>query len=162
MSLNFKISGLDPALPHFQNKPNEERLSKDDAKTVEVIHTNVGDCGMDESIGHLDFYPNGGSKQPGCWTNRCAHTRAVQLYAESINSKSGFYGRKCTDYESLKRGECYGSPTKMGGMKMQGARNYSSNLGGIFYLKTNSESPFAVNSEFYYYAAFDSLRNSTK
>ncbi len=51
------------------------RLDASDAKLVDVLHTSsgsnvfdplVGRYGMDESIGHLDFYANGGRMQPGC------------------------------------------------------------------------------------------------
>lgn len=37
-----------------------------DANYVDVMHTNAGQNGLNKSIGHMDYYPNGGSKQPGC------------------------------------------------------------------------------------------------
>lgn len=66
-----RISGLDPAGPLFQGKHEAVRLDQNDAKFVDVIHTNtevalgVG-FGSSESSGHLDFYVNGGQEQPGC------------------------------------------------------------------------------------------------
>ena len=51
-------------------------LTPDSASLVDVIHTNgalepcvVCDtprCGALPPLGHLDFYPSGGSVQPGC------------------------------------------------------------------------------------------------
>ena len=37
-----------------------------DADFVDVIHTDLKGLGIDQPIGHLDFYPNGGDVQPGC------------------------------------------------------------------------------------------------
>ncbi|CAH1271918.1 PNLIP [Branchiostoma lanceolatum] len=66
-----RITGLDPAYPFFENKPPEVRLDTTDAIFVDVIHTDADadhklGFGMDQAIGHLDFYPNGGQEQPGC------------------------------------------------------------------------------------------------
>ena len=42
---------------------------------VDVIHTDVRTGTLDSSLGlqrpcgHVDFYPNGGNKQPGCKTS---------------------------------------------------------------------------------------------
>ncbi|RXG54816.1 Pancreatic triacylglycerol lipase [Armadillidium vulgare] len=69
-----KISGLDPAGPYFRELNSSKRLDKTDAFYVDVIHTNACndslywmDCfGLNENIGHSDFYPNGGEHQPAC------------------------------------------------------------------------------------------------
>lgn len=43
------------------------RLSKDDAQFVDIIHTDAKKYGIFASIGHIDFFPNGGQRlQPGC------------------------------------------------------------------------------------------------
>ena len=78
------IFGLDPAGVLFSvNTPNE-RLASNDARYVEVIHTNGGafGSGIGAPIGVSDFFPNGGSIQPGCLTNPCHHGRAVEFYSE--------------------------------------------------------------------------------
>ncbi len=51
--------GLDPAGLLFRGdkKPATEKLDTDDADFVEVIHTNMGQLGLDGKIGHADFYP---------------------------------------------------------------------------------------------------------
>lgn len=42
------------------------RLSEEDAEFVDVVHTDAGHYGFIKPIGHADFYPNGGTAQPGC------------------------------------------------------------------------------------------------
>lgn len=59
--------GLDPAEPTFERAGPEQRLDPTDANFVDVIHTCGGTLGMLSSLGHVDFYPNGGMAfQPGC------------------------------------------------------------------------------------------------
>nr|CAI5865322.1 unnamed protein product [Callosobruchus analis] len=59
-------SGLDPAWPLFPMSDTEGRLDFSDAKYVQVIHTCASRLGFPVSIGHSDYYPNGGGVQPGC------------------------------------------------------------------------------------------------
>ncbi|XP_003783964.1 lipase member I isoform X4 [Otolemur garnettii] len=61
-----RITGLDPAGPRFTGKPSYSRLDYTDAKFVDVIHSDADGLGIKEPLGHIDFYPNGGKKQPGC------------------------------------------------------------------------------------------------
>lgn len=63
----FNLIGLDPACPGFMIIPlQREHLSKDDGEFVDVIHTAGGIFGCMDSLGHVDFYPNGGiAPQPG-------------------------------------------------------------------------------------------------
>lgn len=62
---------MDPAAPGFSVNDTETRLDTTDADFVDIIHTNSGTLlqggeSMIEPIGHADFYPNGGQRQPGC------------------------------------------------------------------------------------------------
>ena len=61
---------MDPAGPLFASVDVRARLNKEDAKFVDVIHTNGGETlivlGIGQKSGHVDFYPNGGSVQTGC------------------------------------------------------------------------------------------------
>lgn len=65
-----RITATDPAGPLFDSPvlvPAANRLDKNDAEFVDVIHTDAGDYGMQHSIGQIDFYANGGKRfQPGC------------------------------------------------------------------------------------------------
>lgn len=114
------IIGLDPANPLFaMNKP-KERIAIGDARSVEIIHTAAGTLGFSAPLGDASFYPNGGRSQPGCgldMTNACSHKRSAELYAESINTSTGFYSLNCESYEKLKRGKCneVGDVLRMGG-----------------------------------------------
>jgi pancreatic triacylglycerol lipase len=68
-----RITGMDPASPYFANTEELVRLDPSDAKFVDVVHSDAsmfveGGFGIKQSIGHIDFYPNGGDNQPKCAT----------------------------------------------------------------------------------------------
>jgi len=137
-----RISGLDPAEPLFQGMPPEVRLDPGDAKFVDVIHTDSkefykGGLGMEQPVGHVDFYPNGGKAQPGCSfldfpylpsingnveditlppadsvarnLFACGHNRVIDLYIDSIlhTDKCPMVGHQCQDYTTFTNGDCY-------------------------------------------------------
>jgi len=135
-----RISGLDPAEPLFQGMPHFVRLDPTDALFVDVIHTDAksiiyGGYGLEQPIGHVDFYPNGGKVQPGCSLLElpslstitveditlpsadtvgrhlvaCGHNRAVHLYTDSIRNMKDcpMVGHKCSTYELFQTGICY-------------------------------------------------------
>ncbi|XP_018335039.1 pancreatic triacylglycerol lipase-like [Agrilus planipennis] len=96
-----RISGLDPAAPGFEygNRTNERnaRLDNEDAKFVDIIHTNGRILGMLNPIGHVDFYPNGGVTQPGCnsyfsFLDYCSHVRACEFWTASIVHPDAYTG----------------------------------------------------------------------
>uniref|UniRef100_A0A7N8XEP0 Triacylglycerol lipase n=1 Tax=Mastacembelus armatus TaxID=205130 RepID=A0A7N8XEP0_9TELE len=126
-----RITGLDPAEPYFQDTDALVQLDTSDATFVDVIHTdgrafnsNLG-LGMLQSVGHIDFYPNGGVLMPGCSANTgrptdldaiwegtkkfdaCNHVRAYQYYSESITNPQGFVGYPCHDQDSFAAGKCF-------------------------------------------------------
>ncbi|KAK9507690.1 hypothetical protein O3M35_007491 [Rhynocoris fuscipes] len=69
-----RITALDPAQPGFEGSSEEVRLNKEDAQYVDVIHTDAKPFlpfigfGMIHPVGDVDFYMNGGSHQPGCYS----------------------------------------------------------------------------------------------
>lgn len=134
------IVGLDPALPLFSLAGVGSRISSEDAKQVEIIHTNAGNLGYLIPIGKADFYPNGGKKQLGCAVDlagACSHSRSYEFFAESILSDVGFYGMNCKNYSSYEQGTCAGDVVLMGGAKIDLPNT------GTYYLDTASDYPYA-------------------
>ena len=113
-----RITGLDPAQPCFRDVNLTMKLHKSDASFVDVIHTNgkllsqMG-LGLPEPIGltictyivicssgmtlktnkrftlgHVDFYPNGGRSQPGCnssfFEHLPIHLQGMYRYSNNI------------------------------------------------------------------------------
>ena len=71
------IIAVDPAGPLFDDNSATTRLGKNDAKAVQVFHTNsrgLFALGFDPQCGDVDFYFNGAMNQPGCdGDGGCAH-----------------------------------------------------------------------------------------
>ncbi|KAK7069512.1 hypothetical protein SK128_016319 [Halocaridina rubra] len=136
-----RITGLDPAEPFFQYMPPSVRLDPTDAKFVDVIHTDVDSIifiaqavglGLWQPVGHIDFYPNDGRKQPGCNSFyhipitaltdgldlfegldaaqkelvACNHNRAAKLFTDSIRSQCPYMAFQCDSYKQYLDGEC--------------------------------------------------------
>ncbi|KDR08050.1 pancreatic lipase-related protein 2-like [Zootermopsis nevadensis] len=128
-----RITGLDPAEPHFSKTDPIVRLDPTDADFVDVIHTDAGPflsggLGILQPIGHVDFYPNGGTEQPGCHEGvishirkgsrnfyrgirnmiSCNHIRSYQYFTESINpGPCYFMGTDCGSWEEFQNGSCF-------------------------------------------------------
>lgn len=167
----YRITGLDPAAPYFQNTGPIVYLDRTDAHFVDVIHTDTGDgldfaFGMHTAIGHVDFYPNGGKFQPGCpktkiigsivggimgLLNRdknlarekflCSHRRAESLFIESVNSKCPFYSYACTEAEDLKNGQCLHDAGETGRMGFHADKAFGR---GVHMSETFDTSPYCT------------------
>jgi len=136
------LVALDPAGPLFEESiiPGDH-LRSDDADYVEVVHTSGASLGYLKPLGDRDFYVNGGRSQNGCLVvdTGCSHTRAVALFIESINSKTPFLATKCASFDSMSKDGCEFLDEKV---KMF---NQPLEFGtGVFYVETNSKSPFAM------------------
>lgn len=175
-----RISGLDPAGPFFYRMPPAVRLDPSDAKFVDVIHSDASmpymlleGFGVNEMVGHLDFYPNNGNNQPGCQKynfrkfvdkgglidgvrrfSSCDHIRSLDFYMESITNDMGCLpvAVACPSWEDFETGRCSkcgsrGSDCAVMGYysdKMRtGHRNQR--MGKKLYLKTNDEQPFCLH-----------------
>ncbi|XP_046424449.1 pancreatic lipase-related protein 3-like isoform X1 [Neodiprion fabricii] len=136
-----RIVGLEPAGPLFYTVL--ERLKPSDAEFVEVIHTDAGVLGMDLEVGHVDFYPNGGtSSQPGCLiAYTCSHVRSCLFYAESVRNEDAFIGRACDSNSKFKIGSC-----NFNGLSVMGYATPTTTR-GKFYLQTNFASPYGLGVE---------------
>lgn len=85
---------------------------------------------------------NGGINQPGCWEKRnpfgCNHHRSAAYFAESVNSKIGFWGWPCSGLFAYLLGLCPPRfPAVLAGDPVD--QNYK----GFYLVKTKSETPFA-------------------
>ncbi|KAA0712172.1 Lipoprotein lipase [Triplophysa tibetana] len=121
---------LDPAGPDFEGVHAHRRLSPDDAHFVDVLHTftrrSLGlSIGIQQPVGHVDIYPNGGSFQPGCNLRgalekianfgilainealKCEHERSVHLFIDSLlNEEEAGKAYRCGSNEMFERGMC--------------------------------------------------------
>jgi len=138
------IVGLDPAGPRFSVRDPSGRIDAGDARYVECHHTNgptiwlVG-AGIGAPICDADFFPNGGSSQPGCLTNTCSHGRAVDFYVESI-AQNRFHALQCDTRDNISSRRCSRPPGAwMGGDDL----NFQKYHEGSFYLETNRNRPHA-------------------
>ncbi|KAH6942412.1 hypothetical protein HPB50_004651 [Hyalomma asiaticum] len=148
-----RITALDPAGPLFQG--TNVSVSRGDADFVDVIHTNMGrldelQFGLAASVGDVDFFPNGGSLQPGCRDIACSHRRAHDLMIESItNPRCTFVSRPVSG-----KGSPIGAamisdsqPLHRSGVTGRGAMGYDSVTAkgrGIQYIRTRSTPPFCI------------------
>uniref|UniRef100_T1JRK6 Lipase domain-containing protein n=1 Tax=Tetranychus urticae TaxID=32264 RepID=T1JRK6_TETUR len=164
-----RITGLDPAKPYFVGMPNEVRLDAGDALFVDVIHTNSPQInqpfgiGLREAIGHLDFYPNGGNMQPGCFKEEvgafsksieygiqklaiCNHERSIQMLASAIDvSNCEMIGYKCASFLDFKQGSCYLCGPDGQNCEIINNPRPGHQQNQKYFLLTNSEPPFCVH-----------------
>ncbi|CAD0199927.1 unnamed protein product [Chrysodeixis includens] len=110
-----RITGLDPSGNGWTGL-NSGRLTVTDARYVEVIHTDGGGIfsnGIGIPLGNIDFFANGGSSQPGCFSHSCCHERAFELFAASmINPR--LVGYPCSSTSQLNLNRCNGLPVRLG------------------------------------------------
>ena len=62
----FRITGLDPAGPNFFPPVYEKPLSPSDGRFVDTIQSDNFFIGTSVPLGHVSFFPNNGTVQPGC------------------------------------------------------------------------------------------------
>lgn len=168
------ITGLDPAGPNFWSASPEQKLWRTDAQFVDVIHTNAeplipeAGYGLNQTLGHLDFWPNGGGNQPGCdhsvvqnvIFHNCDHQRSVWLYLDTIRQDPPpSQGVHCESYGRFVSGQCVDCDGRLGGSSsgcaqmgyyatewrdrmIEEGRFNGSDHGGRFFLTTASETPF--------------------
>ncbi|MCI4387050.1 hypothetical protein PGIGA_G00069610 [Pangasianodon gigas] len=81
---------------------------------VDALHTDMDAFGYRDSLGHIDYYANGGSDQPGCPKTifsgskyfKCDHQRSVFLYLDSMNQSRQITAYPCSDYSDFLDGKC--------------------------------------------------------
>lgn len=125
--------------PYFQRKPSHQRLNRFQAGFMDVIHSDfhpIFSLGLTIPYGDIDFFPNSGTPQPGCWQDKlykpmkeltdsngdgpltslfqfpryllfCSHYRSHEWFFESIwNQQCQFIGVLCPNYQMFINGEC--------------------------------------------------------
>uniref|UniRef100_UPI00398F7BF3 endothelial lipase-like n=1 Tax=Pristiophorus japonicus TaxID=55135 RepID=UPI00398F7BF3 len=160
-----RITGLDPAGPMFEGATSEKRLSPNDADFVDVLHTfahgTLGvSIGIEQPIGHIDVYPNGGSFQPGCGLHDvinaiaygnignvvyCEHERSVHLFVDSIlnqDKQSRMY--RCPDTKTFEKGMCLSCRRNRCNNLGYNVKKIRSKRSNRMYLKTRADMPFKV------------------
>lgn len=124
-----RIFALDPAaplIPPLKLNANQ-RLTKNDAERVVVIHTSL--LGSQAVLGHVDFYPNGGTSQGECGKQYISNHLASALYFFcSINDICFNVGYQCENYNKFKAGQCYSNPNALMGYHV------SDSAEGVYYL----------------------------
>ncbi|XP_022917550.2 pancreatic lipase-related protein 2-like isoform X1 [Onthophagus taurus] len=166
-----KITGLDPTGARFENMPPVVRLDVDDAKFVEVLHTdayNSRSQGTMQPLGRVDYYLNNAGHQPGCndtWQlpkftevtrdvlqegkilPACSHKRAYKYYiSAAINKECPFIGIPCESYEKFMNGSC--TDCRKSQCLIMRYDSFSSDVpkNTKVFLNTNSEPPFCMHT----------------
>lgn len=160
-----RITGLDPAEPHFSNTSTMVRLDPTDAAFVTAIHTDCnpfisGGLGITQPVAHIDFYLNGGRNQPGCNEGvlnsitlergsffrgikrflGCNHIRSYEYFIESINTQCPFLAVPCSSWDKFQEGGCFDCVNQYCPRFVLDAQpgNYHASV----YLMTGSTKPF--------------------
>ena len=151
LSYNFgskigRVTGLDPAGPRYEDYSGF--LTKNDAIFVDIIHTNGGSLlstkfGLAAAVGHVDFYPNGGSKQPGCTSSlkdlTCSHNKAHRYFEASLSSNCTFEARHCDSYDEYSK---HKDPKCTPAAGYMGYYAFRTQARGKYYLETTREFPY--------------------
>jgi len=167
-----RVTGLDPAKPWFDLSDESNRISKEDATLVDIIHTNSGflldgRLSILEPLGDVDYYPNGGQHQPGCtdacfgifcleidlwdfFNGACSHARAWEYYHESIvvsTEAENFISKGCASWDEYEGQNCIEENLiPMGeSLTLDDIGKEKVRYEG-FYLETNEEAPFSRSS----------------
>ncbi|XP_007425898.1 lipoprotein lipase [Python bivittatus] len=163
-----RITGLDPAGPHFEYADASRRLSPDDAVFVDVLHTYIRgspdrSIGIQKPVGHVDIYPNGGGFQPGCniaealrliaekgFHNadqllKCSHERSIHLFIDSLlYEEKPIMAYRCNSRETFERGLCLSCRKNRCNNLGYKVKRVRSKRNSKMYLKTRAYAPYKV------------------
>uniref|UniRef100_A0A0K8T9W1 Lipase domain-containing protein n=1 Tax=Lygus hesperus TaxID=30085 RepID=A0A0K8T9W1_LYGHE len=140
-----RVTGLDPCYPVYEYNTAGYRLDSGDAKFTDCIFTTYGIWGLGIPVCQANFFPNGvGTSQPGCYRediimgSSCGHSRVVEYFIESIKPQSAFDVHICEGVPKVE------SPPRCWPTTRTLMGEYANpEASGMFYLKTNAESPYS-------------------
>ncbi|CAG7674146.1 unnamed protein product [Allacma fusca] len=119
-----RITGLDPAGPLYSTGLVGRHLNEYDASYVDFVHTDMGQSGTVLSLGHSNYFVNGGKpKQPGCISQiteyslfekipvallgSCSHSTAPLYYSQSVAQSNDFIvATQCYSNVAFQTGLC--------------------------------------------------------
>ncbi|XP_031780465.1 pancreatic lipase-related protein 2 isoform X4 [Nasonia vitripennis] len=137
-----RITALDPSEPCFEDANNPLRLSKNNAKFVDVIHTD-GARYTNEAFGLLEPIVLG--------NGLCSHARSVEVFIDSIvnaNSTScKFWGRSWqlgtseADTKEILKNSCDTTICPQVGINAE-SFDYDNGKTNTYYVKTSENAPF--------------------
>ncbi|GFV11417.1 hypothetical protein TNCV_1046361 [Trichonephila clavipes] len=160
-----RITGSDPAAPLYLLREKLNRLDHTDAEFVDVIHSsslNDGNgLGINEPIGDIDFYPNGGIQQTACkiggnYTSAdgdiaqiessmdmifCNHGMSLLYFLYSIQN-CNYLSKQCTSYQEYELHNCSSKSPISNKMGLHANPISSLPPKSKFYLKTAAYYPF--------------------
>ncbi|KAF8786161.1 phospholipase A1 member A-like [Argiope bruennichi] len=135
-------------------------LTNKDANFVDVIHTSnlTSGYGISVPIGDIDFYPNGGTKQPQCqtlganytgskslYTGSCNHKASVTYFLESINTtECVFLSTLCYNYTDFLDGFCTNDSSPVAEMGLPAKPILGLDPKSKFYLRTRVYKPYCI------------------
>ncbi|XP_060523597.1 phospholipase A1 3-like isoform X2 [Cylas formicarius] len=139
-----KISALDAAAPLFEyplNLPSTDRISAEDARFVESVHTNAGFLGFLSAFANHDYYVSfGGPVQPGCLDGidifnafLCSHSRSHEIFNKTITSDK-YLARYCDSPLLAFANLCNRNP-----LVIMGENNNSTESDGQYFLLVDKD-----------------------
>ncbi|XP_064606981.1 pancreatic triacylglycerol lipase-like [Liolophura sinensis] len=176
-----RITGLEVAGPEYENLDPVVRLDVTDAKFVDAVHSNaapifLGGLGMPEPVGHVDFYLNGGQTQPGCPSITsalgkllesaglqgrrdisCSHSRAHEVFVESIGTSCPYTAYPCKNSEDFENGKCTSCGRR--GCSQLGLKSELHAARGKMYVDTLAAEPYCG---YHYFVKLETNGTDTK
>ena len=138
-----RITGIDPCnLDIFTLVSIGTVLTVNDATFVDTIKAESVITGSQSTVGHVNFYVNGGISQPMCDPTDvgCSHSMGPKYWAESISrpDQLAFAAKKCTNWNEFIASTC-SATAPIGYM----GASTATTLTGSYYLSTNLVSPYS-------------------
>jgi pancreatic lipase-related protein 2 len=140
-----RITGLDPGQIQPIFLPQTGRLGPGDARFVETVHTEAVGFGDHEASGHVQYFVNGGVRQPMCTSGintvaqTCSHLFATAIWVESIEARTPIFpALRCESWDRFLANDC-DTQAPIGNLGVL----TSPSLRGRYFLRTNLESPFS-------------------